>query len=95
MNCFDVKSPLRHPKPPKFGPIYTFKIIFFFFYSHVYDESDESEKLDELDTKVKSIENERKSMIVAFSEFTKKVENKFEILQKYRERHWKKRMRKS
>ena len=62
MNCFDIKCPLRYLNPCKFGPRCNFKIKEICLYSHVYDESDESES-------------------VAFSEFSKKVENKFEMLE--------------
>ena len=59
VNCFNIKCPLRHPNPCKFGPRCTFQMKEMCLYSHVYDEKDESEKLDELDRKVDSVEKEK------------------------------------
>ena len=80
MNCFENKCPLRHPNPCKFGPRCTFKMKEICLYSHV-DEKDDTKKMDEMDKKLKMVEKERKSMSVNFTEFTKKVENKFETLE--------------
>ena len=81
MNCFDNKCPLRHPNPCKFGPRCTFKMQEICLYLHVDDENGDVRKLAEIDKKVKAFEKERKSMSVAFSDFMKKVEDKFEVLE--------------
>ena len=72
---------MRHPNPCKFGPRCTFKMKEICLYSHEYDETDDTKKVDEMEKKLKIVEKERKSLSMAFSEFTKKVENKFEILE--------------